>query len=49
MDPPLRAFNWPLDGDIRMLGGTETEADTRVFSSFMHYIYIYKMDVCVYV
>jgi hypothetical protein len=38
MDPSFRAFNWPLDGDIRILGGTETEAETRAFSSYMHYM-----------
>jgi hypothetical protein len=27
IDPPLRAFNWPLDGDIRILGGTETKEE----------------------
>jgi hypothetical protein len=42
IDPPLRAFNWPLDGDIRILGGTETEAEIDMFSSFMHY-WIQKM------
>ncbi|KAJ4447387.1 hypothetical protein ANN_09393 [Periplaneta americana] len=33
MDPPLRALSCPLDGDIRMLGGTTTKGEREAFSA----------------
>lgn len=25
IEPPLRAVSWPLEGDVRILGGTENK------------------------
>ena len=32
MDPPFRALSCPLDGDIRILGGTETHEKVKPFN-----------------